>query len=112
MPVLGMSFQSTRAEGKVGQDRQFLCGVAAVDVHRRIGLGKAQLLRLGQGAGIAHTAILHLREDEVARAVQNAVDRLDLVGHQRLIDGRDHRNPPSHGRLKGNRATHAAGAIE
>ena len=113
MPVLGMIFQSTRApNGKMGQDRQLLRGVAAVDVHGRIGLGEAQLLGLGQGVGVALAAVLHLREDEVARAVENAVNRLDLVGHQRLVDGRDDRNAASHGRLEGNRPADAAGAIE
>ena len=96
----------------MGQDRQLLRGIAAVDVHGRIGLGKAQLLRLRQGVGVALAAILHLREDEVARAVEDSVNRLDLVGHQRLVDGRDDRNPASHGRLEGDRPADAAGTIE
>ena len=36
----------------MGQDRQLLGGVAAVDVHGRIRLGKAELLGLGQGVGV------------------------------------------------------------
>ena len=96
----------------MGQDGQLLRGVAAIDVHGRIGLGIAQLLGLGQGLGIALAAILHLREDEIARAIENAVNRLDLVGHQRLIDGRDDRNPAAYGRFEGYRPADAAGTIE
>ena len=66
----------------MGQDGQLLGGVAAVDVHRRIGLGVAALLGLGQGRGVVGVVLLHLREDEVARAVEDGVDRLDLVGRQ------------------------------
>ena len=40
------------------------------------------------------------------------MDRLDLVGHQRLVDGRDDGNPAAHGRLEGDRPADAAGTIE
>ena len=40
------------------------------------------------------------------------MNRLDLVGHQRLSDGSDDRNSPSHGGLKGDRPADGAGAIK
>ena len=100
------------AERQVGQDGQLLRRVAAVDVHRRIGLGIAALLGLGQGAGVVGAVLLHLRKDEVARAVENGVDRLDLVGRQRLADGGDDRNAAGHGRLEGDRPAQLAGRVE
>ena len=53
-------------ERQVGQNRQLLRGVAAADVHRRIGLGIAQALGLLQGGGVVGPLLLHLRDDEVA----------------------------------------------
>ena len=99
-------------KGQVSENGQLLRSVAAVDIHGRIGLGVAQPLRLGQGIGIGLAAILHLREDEVAGAVEDSVNRLDLVGHERLVDGRDDRNPAAHGGLEGDRPADAPGAIE
>ena len=49
MPSIAMSFSATRAlNARLGQQRELLGGVAAGDVHRRVGLGEAELLRLGQ----------------------------------------------------------------
>ena len=101
MPVRGMSRQLTRAEGQVRQDRQFLGNVAAVDVHDRIGLGVAELLGLGHGGRIVGPQLLHLRQNEIARAVENGVDRLNLVGRERLADGGDDRDAAGHGPLEG-----------
>ncbi len=64
------------AEGQVGQDRQLLRGVGAVDVHRRIGLGKAQSLGLLDRRGIVGALLFHLRHDEIAGPVQDAAQRL------------------------------------
>ena len=94
------------AEGEMGQDGQFLRGVAAVDVGRRIRLGVAALLGLGQGRGILGVVLLHLAQDEVARAVEDGVDRLDVVGRKALGQGRDDGDAAGHGRLKGDRAAH------
>ena len=112
MPVRGMSRRLTRAEGQVGEDGQFLGGVAAVDVHGRVGLGVAELLGLGHGGLVVGPRLLHLREDEVAGAVENGVDRLDLVGGQRLTDGGDDGDAAGHGRLEGDRAAQLPGPGE
>ena len=62
------------AEGEARQDRELVRGIEAADVEGRIGLGIAQLLRLLQH--IAERAVLvgHGREDEIAGAVEDAVD--------------------------------------
>ena len=44
------------AEGDLRQDGQLVGGVGAVDVERRVGLGVAALLGLGQGVGVAPAA--------------------------------------------------------
>ena len=70
------------AEGQMGQNRQLLRGVAAIDVQRRIGLGVAESLRLVHGGFVVGSLLFHLRENEIAGAVQNAAERLNLIGRQ------------------------------
>ena len=62
------------AERERGQDRQLVRGIDAVDVERRIGLGVAQLLRIGEHLGELAAALAHLRQDVVAGAVEDAGD--------------------------------------
>ena len=45
------------AESQAGQDRELVRGIDAVDVESGIGLGIAQLLRLGQHIGEARCAL-------------------------------------------------------
>jgi hypothetical protein len=91
------------AEGERGQDGQLVRGVDAVDIEAGIGLGVAQVLRLGQdlvelAAGLAHGA-----EDVVAGAVEHAVDAPDAVGRQALAQALDDRDAAGYGRLVGER---------
>ena len=60
------------AEGQVRENRQFLGGVGAVDIHRRVGFGVAQPLGLGKHVGVRCPLSCILRKDEVARAVEDA----------------------------------------
>ena len=100
------------AEREVGEDRQFLRGVGAVDVHRGIRLGKSLGLRELEHVGIVCTILLHTREDEVARAIQDASDRLDAIGGQTLADGGHDRDAAGHGRLEGDGTSALAGQFE
>ena len=68
-----------RPEGEMSQDRQLLRGVAAVDVHRRVRLGVAKSLRFRQGRVKFGPLLLHLRNNEVAGAVQDPPQRENLV---------------------------------
>ena len=53
MPVAGNVVPiDAGAERQMGEDRQLLGGVAAVDVQRRVGLGVAQPLGLGDRVGV------------------------------------------------------------
>ena len=64
------------AEGDLRQDRELVGGVGAVHVERRVGLGVAELLGLGQRRRrSSRPRSAHRREDEVARAVEDALDR-------------------------------------
>ncbi len=67
------------AEGEAGEDRQLVRGVDAVDVEAGIGLSEAQRLRLGEHFGKIASLRFHLGEDEIAGAVENAIDARDLV---------------------------------
>ena len=65
------------AEGDAGEDRQLVRGIDAVDVEARIGLGVAELLRLGEHLGELAAALAHRRQDVVRGAVEDAVDARD-----------------------------------
>ena len=101
-----------RAEGQVGQDRQLLGRIRAVDVHGRVHLGVAQSLGFLDGVGVGNVFLFHLGEDEVAGAVENGRDRFDLVGRQALADVGDDRNAAGHRSLEGDRPAQFASPIE
>ncbi len=70
-----------------------LCAASpAVHVERRVGLRVARGLRLGERLGEAQPALGHAREDVVARAVDDAVDRLDVIADEGLADRLDDRD--------------------
>ena len=69
-----------RAERQAGQQGELVGGVEAADVEGRVGLGVALGLRLREHVGERAMLLLHLRQDVVAGAVEDAVDAADLVG--------------------------------
>ena len=108
-----MSFQcDAGTEGQVREDRQLLGGVAAVDVERRVGFGIAESLGFLERVGVGDAFLVHLAEDEVGRAVENAVERQDLVRRQALADVGDDRNAAGDGGFERDRAAQFAGPIE
>ena len=66
--------------------------IDAVDVEARIGLGIAELLRLGQHFGEFVRALAHRRQDVVRGAVQDAVDALQPVAGETLAQPLDDRD--------------------
>src|SRR3546814_5039428 len=66
--------------------------VDAVDVETRVGLGIALRLRVGERVGEARAVSLHLRQDIIAGAVEDAIDARDLVRRGALADRLDHWN--------------------
>ena len=91
------------AIGQRSEDDRLVRGVAAVHVERGIGLRVTRRLRLGQRLGKAQPALGHAREDVVTRAVDDPVDRADVVADKRLADRLDDRNPARHRRLEKDR---------
>ena len=71
-------------EGQAGQDRGLGGGVEALDVGGRVGLGVAELLGLLERLGEAGAGGVHLVEDEVGGAVDDAQHAGHLVTGQRL----------------------------
>ena len=66
--------------------------VLAADVEARVGLGVAQMLGRLQAIGKGKTILLHVGQDVVAGAVEDAVDAADGVAGKRLaqcLDDRD-----------------------
>ena len=74
--------------------------VKAVDVERGIGLGVAELLRVLEDDVEGKPLVLHPREDVVAGAVENAVDRLDLVARETFAQDADDRDAAANRRAK------------
>ena len=74
--------------------------VDALDVERWIGFGKAEALRFGQHGRERQALGAHFRQDEIARAVDDARDPLDAVGGQALAQHLDRRNATGDGRFK------------
>ena len=89
-----------RAEGQAGQQGELVGGVEAADVEGGVGLGIALGLRLLQHVGEGAVLLLHLRQDVVAGAVEDAVDAPDLVAGQRLAQRLDDGDAAGHRRLE------------
>ena len=74
--------------------------IGPFDVERRIGLGKALGLGFCQHVGKVPPGIFHGREDEIAGAVEDAVDPLDLVRSSPFAQALDDGNPASDRRFE------------
>ena len=92
------------AEGELGQDGQLVGGVGPVDVEGGVGLGVAEVLGLSQGGGVGEAAVGHRRQDEVAGAVEDRRQSLDLVGRQRDPERLDDRDAAGDAPLEDDRA--------
>ncbi len=90
-----------RAESHAGEDRELVRGVDAVDVEAGIGLGVAELLRVGQHVGERLARFAHPGEDVVAGPVEDAVDAAQPVARQPLADRLDDRNAARDGGFVG-----------
>ena len=75
-------------------------GVEAADVEGRIGFGVALGLRFLQHIGEGAMLLLHLRQDVIAGAVEDAVDAPHLVGGQRFAQRLDDGNAAGDRRLE------------
>ena len=74
--------------------------VKAVDVERGIGLCIAEFLRVLEDHVKGKPLVLHPREDVVARAIENSVDRLDLVASEPFAQDADDRNAAANRRAE------------
>ena len=77
--------------------------VAAIHIERRIGLRVARRLRLRERVGETHARLGHAREDVIGSAVDDPVDRLNVVRDKTLADRLDDGNPACHRRLEKHR---------
>ena len=66
--------------------------VPAVDIERLVGLGVAQAFCIGEDGRVGRVVFLHLREDVVTGAVEDAVDPRETIGDEALAQGLDERN--------------------
>ena len=88
-----------RAERDGREDRRLRRGVEPGDVLGRIGLGEAEPLRLGEGVAVG-APLLHRREDEVRRPVDDPEHAVHVRDDERLAQHLDHGDRRAHGRLE------------
>ncbi|MNS93113.1 hypothetical protein D3C72_1272690 [compost metagenome] len=89
------------AESDRSQDGQLVRGIDAFNVESRVGFGVTQRLGFGQHVREGAALLTHFGEDEVAGAVDDAGQPVDVVGRQAFADGLDHRDATGHGRFEG-----------
>jgi len=82
------------------QNDRLVRRVQPVDVQARVGLGVSGLLCLFQHLGERQAFVLHARQDVVARAVENAMDALDLIAGEPLAQHADDRDAAAHARTE------------
>ena len=99
------------AEGERRQDRELLRGVVALDVEGRIGFGVAEPLRFLQAIGERQVLLLHLGEDVIAGAVEDAVDALHGIAGQALAQRLHDRDGGADRRLEIERAAVLLGEL-
>ena len=87
-------------EGHVGQDRRLGGGIVTLDVGRRVALGEAEALSLGQGLLVGGARSGHAGEDVVGRPVDDAHHPVDALARQRLSQRPDERYATGDGRLE------------
>ena len=88
-----------RPEGDRREDRDLRRRVQAADVVRRVRLGVAEPLRLGERL-VVRAAGVHRGEDEVGRPVDDPDDPVDVRHDERLAEHLDHRDRGADRRLE------------
>ena len=96
----------------MGKDGKFLSRIATVDIHGRVGFGITQVLSDLQGTIVLETFLGHLSQYEIARAVENSLQRNDLVGSKALRDVGDNRDSSPDARFEGDRSTETSCSVE
>ena len=91
--------RDARAERDGREDRHLRRGVGAVHVVGRIRFRVAELLRFRERLGV-RAALLHAREDEVRRAVDDPEHAMHVRDDERLAEHLDHRDRRAHRRLE------------
>ncbi len=84
------------AERHAGQDGRLGRRVVALDVRRRVTLGVAEVLGLGQGVVVGGAGLGHHGQDVVGRPVDDAHDAADLLPGQRLPQWPDQGDPAAY----------------
>ena len=100
------------AEGDRRDDRGLGAGVEALDVGRRVALGKAEALGLAEGIPVGRALLGHLGEDVVGRAVDDADDSPDRFAAQALAQAAHERDAAGDGGFEEQVDAVAIGSLE
>ena len=77
-----------------------MAGIMPFDIESGVGFGIAQSLRLLQHIGKSAAFFAHFGENEIAGAVDDTGNRLDIVGRQAFAQSLDNRYAAGHSRFK------------
>ena len=97
-PALHVRRGQLRAEELVREDHDLQLHVGTLDVGGRVGLGVPSACASATASSSVHPD-LHLAEDVVARAVQDAAARRDPQARERLLGEPEHGRAADHGAL-------------
>ena len=79
-----------------GENAGLVLRIKSIDIERWLGLGIAHLLRVREHVLKIPTLSLHLSEDVIAGAIEDAVKPLDAVAAQALAQRLDDRDAARH----------------
>src|SRR5205807_69804 len=89
-----------------------MSSITAVDIESWIRFGVAEPLSLGQSAGVIPALLAHAGEDEIAGAVEDALQGEDLIGGQALRQRGNDRNAAGHAGFEGDGSPMPAGRVK
>ena len=84
------------AKRETTEKRELLSRIRAIDIHGGIGFGKPFVLCFFEHGTKVLSGFCHSGEDVVRRAVEDAVNRLNIVGDQTLAERLDNGNATTH----------------
>ena len=98
-----------KSVGERGEQDRLVGGVPAIHIERRIRLGVAERLGLGERGLEGQPGIGHAAENVVRGAVDDAGERMDLIANERVLHGPDDRDATGDGGLEMDRRVHFPG---
>jgi len=95
VPLADPTFLKSMEERQLRQNLKLLCRIVTVNIKRGIGLCEAFGLRLTERSVEADPIFGHARQDEIASAIENAAQTLNVVADEPIPQSPYDRNSPA-----------------